>query len=269
MGTESVGPVTESPVGEAQERESGFDLGRYCREIESHLCARNDGRLIRIAGPTFDRVRGWAERGIPLSVVRRGIDRSVERYTARGKRRRPMLLDFCEADILDVFDEWRRAVGVRHATGAASAASETSAAGAAEECGEIGEKRAARSLPSHLERVIARLTALRTGPVVAPEWSAELDEAVRRIDVVRASAKGLRGQPRLQALELLEEIERSLLSAARRQLPAEELVVLERQAAEDLRPFKPRMPEDVYEKAFAAATDRLIRDRMGLPAIVP
>lgn len=267
MGAKPLGRVTKPPGGEAVERGTGFDLGRYCREIEAHLCARNDGRLIRIAGPTFDRVRGWAERGIPLTVVRRGIDRSAERYTARGQRRRPMLLDFCEADVLDVFDEWRRAVGVRHAAGA-------SAAGAAGEMSEGeseegGGKRAARSLPSHLERVAARLTALRTGPGVRPEWSAELGEIVRRVDAVRAGAKGLRGQPRLQALGLLEEIERLLLSAARRQLAVEELSALERQAAEDLRPFKARMPDEVFAKAAAAATDRLIRDRMGLPAIVP
>ena len=41
----------------------------------------------------------------------RGIDRYFERYYAKGPRRRPVRVEFCEADVLDVFDEWRRAVG--------------------------------------------------------------------------------------------------------------------------------------------------------------
>ena len=84
----------------------------YCREIEDYLCRKNDGHLIRIVGPSFEKVCGWAEQGVPISVAFRGIDRCFERYYAKGPRRRPVRIDFCEADVLDVFDEWRRAIGV-------------------------------------------------------------------------------------------------------------------------------------------------------------
>jgi hypothetical protein len=36
----------------------------------------------------------------------------VDRFAAKGPRRRPVRVEFCDADVLDVFDEWRRAVGV-------------------------------------------------------------------------------------------------------------------------------------------------------------
>src|SRR5688572_16742586 len=84
----------------------------YCRAIEAYLCRKNDGHLIRIVGPSFEMVCGWAARGVPVSAAQRGIDRYFERYYAKGPRRRPVRIDFCEADVLDVFDEWRRAVGV-------------------------------------------------------------------------------------------------------------------------------------------------------------
>src|SRR5919202_6002357 len=84
----------------------------YCRQIESYLCRKNDGHLIRIVGPAFEQVCGWATRGVPLKVAFHGIDRYFERYYAKGPRRRPVRIEFCEADVLDVFDEWRRAVGV-------------------------------------------------------------------------------------------------------------------------------------------------------------
>src|SRR5678816_2148942 len=115
----------------------------YCRDLESYLCRNNDGHLIRIVGPAFEQVCGWAARGIPLKLAMRGIDRYFERYYAKGSRRRPVRIEFCEADVLDVFDEWRRSVGV----------------------GAAGESLAAEgnrnSLPAHLERVIARLATLR------------------------------------------------------------------------------------------------------------
>ncbi len=80
----------------------------YCRQLESYLCRKNDGHLIRIVGPAFEQVCAWAERGIPLKLAMRGVDRYFERYYAKGPRRRPVRIEFCEADVLDVFDEWRR-----------------------------------------------------------------------------------------------------------------------------------------------------------------
>src|SRR4051794_28620234 len=80
--------------------------------MEAYLCRKNDGHLIRIVGPAFEQVCGWAQRGVPLNVAYRGVDRYVERYYAKGPKRRPVRIEFCEADVLDVFDEWRRAVGV-------------------------------------------------------------------------------------------------------------------------------------------------------------
>ena len=89
-----------------------MDSDSYCREIEAHLCRKNAGHLVRVVGPAFQMVTGWATQGIPLKVALRGIDRCVERREARAPSRRPLRVEFCEADVLDVFDQWRRAVGV-------------------------------------------------------------------------------------------------------------------------------------------------------------
>src|SRR5690349_16872257 len=94
---------------------SGNEISSYCREIETYLCRKNDGHLIRVVGPSFEVVSRWAAGGVPLKVACRGIDRYFERYYRSGPRRRPVKIDFCEADVLDVFDEWRRAIGVTSA----------------------------------------------------------------------------------------------------------------------------------------------------------
>jgi len=124
-------------------------IDEYCREIETYLCQKNDGHLIRVVGPSFEVVSGWAEQGVPLKIALAGIDRYFERYYRKGPRRRPVKIDFCDADVLDVFDEWRRAVGVptTPASSAASASSEISNLQSA-----ISNR--SLSLPAHLERVV-------------------------------------------------------------------------------------------------------------------
>ena len=96
-------------------------LDDFCRQLEAYLCRKNDGHLIRIVGPAFEQVCGWAERGIPLTLAMRGVDRYFERYYSKGPKRRPVRIEFCEADVLDAFDEWRRAVGVAATAGAGEA----------------------------------------------------------------------------------------------------------------------------------------------------
>jgi len=221
----------------------------YCRQLEAYLCRKNDGHLIRIVGPAFEQICGWATRGIPMKVACHGIDRYFERYYAKGPRRRPVRIEFCEADVLDVFDEWRRAVGVP----------------AAEDSDAADTSRRQPSLPSHLERVIARLTSLRGG------YDRSLDEAidtiVRELDAARAGAKSLRGDARDRLLERLRSLERGLLDAARARLVPAVMADIEREADAELSPFRDRMPADAYQRSRAACIDRIVRDRARLPVL--
>jgi len=223
----------------------------YCRQIESYLCRKNDGHLIRIVGPAFEQVCGWATRGVPIKVACHGIDRYFERYYAKGPRRRPVRVEFCEADVLDVFDEWRRAVGVPA----------TAVEGTDESSGSSRHP----SLPAHLERVIARLTALRAGENRALDPA--LDAAVRELDIARGSAKTLRGEARQMFLERLAAIDRALLEAARQQCDQATLNQLTADADAELSPFRDRMPLDAYASSLRASVDRLIRERARLPVV--
>jgi hypothetical protein len=226
---------------------------RYCRDIEAYLCRKNDGHLIRIVGPAFEQVCGWATRGVPLTVACRGVDRYFERYYAKGRRRRPVRIEFCEADVLDVFDEWRRAVGISAAT-ADSAANDDDEA-----------RPRPGSLPSHLERVVARLTALRAGEDRSLDEVA--DAMVRELDAARSSARQLRGDARHALLNRLRDLDRALLDAARALLDAPTLDALAAEAARELAPFRGRLPQEAYERSLSASLDRLVRERRRLPVI--
>jgi hypothetical protein len=230
--------------------------GDYARELEAYLCKKNDGHLVRIAGPAFERVCGWAMRGVPLKVALEGIDRYFERYYKKGPRRRPVRVEFCEADVLDVFDEWRRAVGISSADAASSQESDDE---------EDGRRRG--GLQAHIDRVLARLVSLRGGPDGPGTFDAALADAISRLDAVRGGARRARGAERARILELLETIDRELLEAGRATTPADVQAALTREAAQELAPFLERMTSESHRQAREACVARLLRERLRLPEI--
>jgi hypothetical protein len=233
----------------------------YCRQLEDYLCRKNDGHLIRIVGPTFEMVCGWARRGIPIQVAFKGVDRYFERHRQwEAGRRRPVRVEFCEADILDVFDEWRRAVGISRGIAPAEANGDAPGPSAPPPRPRIG-------LVAHIDRVMARLTQRRLEPDVTDAFAERLDATLRELDRLRAHAQHARGEARQQTLARLHELDVELVTAARARLDVARLRQLEEEAGVELAPFAARMPPDAYAEARVAALNRLIRVVERLPDI--
>jgi hypothetical protein len=220
----------------------------YCREVESYLCKKNEGHLIRIVGPAFEMVRGWAEQGVPLKVAFRGIDRTCDRQASKTQRRRALRIEFCEADVLAAFDDWRRAVG----TGA----------------GQVSEAppSPAMSLASHIERTVTKLLAVRLNGD-APELSAAIAAALAVLDELVAGARRARGDARAHIIARLEEVDVALMSAAQQHIDPATADALRQEVEADLAPFAGRMPDDARRRAALVAYDRLLRESLNLPVI--
>ena len=239
------------------------DADAFCREVEAHLCRRNAGHLVRIVGPAFEMVAGWAAQGIPLKVAVRGIDACVDRRNAKGPSRRPLRVEFCEADVLDAFDQWRRAVGVGTAGGGAAAPGDE-----ADEVSDAGRRgKPTHSLRAHLDRVVTRLTSCVAAGALPPGLEAAVESVITGLGDERAVSRSLRGEPRAQFIERLREVDARLMDAARAATSAGELADIRREAELELGAFRGRMAADDFARAVAAATDKLLRDRWKLPDI--
>lgn len=214
---------------------------------------------MRIVGPSFEVVSRWAQQGIPLKVAMGGIDRYFERYYKKGPRRRPVKIDFCEGDVLDLFDEWRRATGV-------SGVAEASPAGGA----SVPEPapRKGPSLPEHLERVLLRLSNLRAKGVLGPAFDPHVDLVSAELDGARARAGGLRGDERRALIERLAHMDEAFLAAIRASMPADQLTAIERDAADTLAPFRATMDAAAFAQALSRASASTLRERLGLPVIL-
>ena len=231
----------------------GAEIADYCREIETYLCRKNDGHLIRVVGPSFELVSRWARDGIPLKVALAGIDRYFERYYSKGPRRRPVRIDFCEADVLDVFDEWRRATGLT-----ASAVS-GDASGLATRRGP--------SLPEHLERALIKLTNAQATGRLGATLDPLIDQLSQELDRARGVSGGIRGDARRAMSERLATLDATLLSVARLSLPVADLEELRRETVALLGALVDQMAEEDRDRARERALDQLVRERFHLPTI--
>lgn len=237
-----------------------MDLSEYCRDIEAHLCRKNDGHLMRIVGPSFEIVAKWASDGVPLKVALGGIDRYFERYYRKGPRKRPVKIDFCEADVLDVFDEWRRATGLTAAASVNDAAAEPSAASAP-------QRRKGPSLPEHLERVLAKLSNLRVTGVLGDEADPLVDRVSTVLDAVRGKSAGVRGDERRAIVEQLAALDSELIAVVQGAVTTTFMDGLRKEASVELAAFRSTMAADAFAAALERAVTRLMRERLGLPVI--
>jgi hypothetical protein len=243
----------------SQPTEAPFDLGEYCRRVEECLARVNAGHIVRIVGTAFDMVRGWALEGIPLGIVCQGIEAKAERHRA-GRSKRPLRLEFCEADVRTRYDDWRRAVGawtpgatVDETAGTAPPAME-----------ERRRPSVTRQLDRAIDRVVAASGSLDLPDGLPVALTAILDDLV----ALREQWRHTRGAARHALTERLVTIDRAIADAVRTAAgPA--IADVEVEARRDLAAFRMRLPADVWERSVRAGVDRMLRERYRLPSLDP
>lgn len=221
----------------------------FCREVEAHLCRRNEGHLIRIVGPSFDLVKAWADQGVPIGVVREAIDRVIERAARRPGRRRPIRIEFCEADVLDGYDRWRRAVGVVPVAG------------------DPAPQGRRESLAAHVERVSVQLAALLGSERVPATVRPAVQAALTALDGQRAASVGARGAARDVVVAALAHIDERLIDAVHDGVAPERRLALTRAAERDLDAYRGRLTPGQWDAAVRAERARLMRAEHGLPTV--
>ncbi len=228
------------------------DVADYCRQVEAHLTRINGGHLVRVVGAGFSLVRQWAEDGVPLSIVFRGIEQKAERHKA-GASRRPLRIEFCEADVRELHAAWRRAVGL-------TAAPDT-------EQVTPGGRPKRRSAPKAIDRAIERLGRLAGRLDYPDEFREAVSRTIAGLSTLRDDLAGARGAARAQLLERLAPLERDLLAQGRRAIATDQLQALTVQAEEELAPYRTRLSPEAWLRAVSITVDRAVRERLALPSL--
>ena len=236
------------------------DVGQYCRDIEAHLTRVNSGHLVRIVGPGFALVRHWHDEGIPLSVVVRAIEAKAERHRS-GRNKRPLRIEFCEPDVIQGFDSWRRAVGLTPGRVGSDGAGPEPSPGTAEE-------RRRPSITKHLDRAIDRLSRAAGRLDLAAALRDEVARLLGILTDLRGQITQARGAARDELTARLTPLDDELATVLRASVADATWQRAQQEAERELDAFRDRLPPDRWQRAVAAGVDRLLRDELGLPTLV-
>jgi hypothetical protein len=251
--------MSDQPETRGPDASDQVDLGAYCRAVETHLTQVNGGHLVRIVGPGFELVRRWAADGVPLSVVFRGIDSKAARHRA-GAARRPLRIEFCEEDVRDVFEDWRRAIGVAPMAGG-DATPESSDDLAGGESANMARRTATRDL----DRAIDRLSRA-AGRLDWPEaLRVVLGARLEVLTAIRGDLRGARGEARAPLLGRVVEGDRAFASELRASAPPAAVADARAAAERELASYRARLSPAAWSEAVDATADRLLRHHLGLP----
>ena len=218
--------------------EHAFDEGYY-EEVESYFVARRGSPLF-ITPSEWDLVRRWEQQGIPLAVVKEGIDRVFERPKTLLKPRR---LGYCRQTVEAAFRRFRESSLGGRAGGTAQDDSSASA---------------------HLTEVSSRLQDL------AAAWSETQSELSLLLERTAAAVRSLSER----AEEAPGEVERELTALDGKLVVESEAVLgdavreeLRREAESSLESYRGRMPEKIYRAALESGYRRRLRRKLGLPTL--
>ena len=229
------------------------DVADYCRQVEAHLTRINGGHLVRVVGPGFALVKQWADDGVPLSVVFRGIEQKAARHT-QGASRRPLRIEFCEADVRELFEAWRRATGI-------------STGGPDTPDGGRAEEPTRRSPTKAIDRAIERLGRLAGRLDLPEDFRDAVSHAIEKLSSVREGLARSRGTARDPWLAQLAPIDQDLMAQARRVVDAALVRDLTAQAEREMAPYRERLAPEAWQRAVTVTVDRGVRTHLGLPAL--
>lgn len=203
----------------------------YYGEVESYFVERRGSPLF-ITPAEWALVARWEEQGIPLHVVKEGIDRVFERPQAAAKLRK---LGYCRQTVEAAFRRFREL-----------------RLGGGDGPGKDAQKKNTEDsfdVAAHLSRLASALSGL------APDL------------VTRVEALGESGRSLSAIEDALSALDEELIDRAEERMSDTERDSLRAEASRSLVSYRGRMPEKVYQSALKSAYRRRLRERAKLPRL--
>jgi hypothetical protein len=234
----------------------------YFSEIEETFNRRR-GKYLFLSPLDWALIESWQQRGVPLHVVLRGIEKVFDGVDAQAAKRRRSVksLLYCREEIEAQYEEWlERQVGKGETASAATAANGNGNSGGVETRAES----ALFSEPvieEHLARVAAELET------AVEKSNGELREVLRRVAARLAElAKTYADAESLEnALGDLEKtIDDALLAAAAEK---NELANLRNEIEKQMASYRGKMEREVFDRTFDLMLLKKLRETAEIPRL--
>ena len=217
----------------------------YFSEIEETFNKRR-GKYLFLSPLDWTLIESWQEKGVPLHIVLRGIEKVFDGYDAKaGKRRAVKSISYCREEIEAQYEEWLERQTGKNTDETASSP-------------ETSELFAENAVSEHLRRVSAELKAATLE--ANDDLRETLNRVVERLEkLTETNAEIL--EDSLGELEKL--IDDALIETAN---PAQ-LAELNQQIEKNLVSYKGKMEKDVYRRTFELMILKTLRERAAIPRL--
>ena len=212
----------------------------YFSDIEEYF-VRKRGKNLLVSPLDWSLIETWKEKGIPLHIVLRGIDRSFENLRKTGKTA-PSTLSYCHPAVMEAFQEYRESrIGARNDPDDEQGLDED----------ERGD-------------VVRLLTGLRSS-LRELESTANIGTAGARIEKLEAELGKAEAWNPAELERELGSIAHALAEDLKEELDAEILTNLEKEIKTSLKLYRKRVSRDVYNQLFDKQVTLRVLDLFGLP----
>ena len=233
----------------------------YFTEIEDAFVRRRAKHLL-LSPMDWALIESWKEMSVPLHVALRGIEKAFDSWESKPRKRTIKSLLYCQEEVEAQFAEWREA-----RVGAADEAGEAEESGAQRNKEVLPFSRAA--ILEHLQRGRATLLAVCSArkKAGADDFTDTLERSAALLAEVEEDFAAS-ASPDAQKLEQsLSGLERMISDAIRAVAGSEQIVTIEGEVKEQLRPYRKHMEPAVYQQTFANLLLKRLREQFGIPRL--
>ncbi|MBI4650060.1 hypothetical protein HY745_01965 [Candidatus Desantisbacteria bacterium] len=219
----------------------------YLDEVEKYFIKKRKKSLI-ISPVDWTLIEKWYNIGIPLRIVKQGIDTSLENFFTRHKNdgRTLNTIKYCEPAVIELWQEYKE-----------NMIGESKTSQKFDECGYTLEK--LKELKQNLRNSAEYLKSIQEKQVVGL-----LRVLYKQINDIEKNLK----QDKIIVIDIedkLHSLNQKLIKDAKQFVPSEILKKIEEEAKEKLKKHKNKMSQDAYSKTLDNIINKKIEEYFKLP----
>jgi hypothetical protein len=230
----------------------------YFTEIEDAFVRRR-GKHLFLSPLDWALMETWKERGVPLHIVLRGVEKSFDSFEAKPRKRSVKSLLYCQEEVEAQFAEWTEArVG---------SSSETNEQGADKDSDSLPFSFA--SVREHVQRCensLAGLAELRK-KIGEDDLSEALCRAAALLEEIENDLTSSGSFDSRKLEDSLAGLERMLNDSMLSVVAVTELEDLKSEVKEQLRPYRSHMEPGVYKQTFDNLLLKRLREKFAVPRL--
>lgn len=232
----------------------------YFTEIED-LFVRRRGKHIFLSPLDWALIESWKERGVPLHVVLRGIEKTFESYESRPRKRSIKTLFYCQEEVESQYADWLNSQVGSNVDETKESASESS------DFDDSSLPFPRESILEHLSDAQETLNQIQKTRMPEDEFNETLERVIAQLKSLKEDFEKAK-QPNAESLETsLTSLEKLLDESLLKNLPSTEITKEQEEVGRELKAYRGKIDAEVYEQTFNNLLLKRLRERSRIPRL--